>query len=243
MGFFKRQPEASAAILITFSVAAVIIVFLPEGHILNNWLYRWSALIGGLAAVVAAFVTVTEMKMSQAEQSENHRQLIALTLREEAVSARRNIHDFLAMLLNHHTEIQSLTEKLELGVQTSLKHKLKSGKISYLDAFTPRQNLESELNKFFGFRESKEFEKVLPILDDDHMMKVMDLRIAIGSMADEIGSAMVFQSVVEDSDSWLVGGSNSLTKMASEVKLKIGLLQNDLYDLLRFYDRNSPRFF
>ncbi|MEP1206356.1 MAG: hypothetical protein ABJM29_17375 [Rhizobiaceae bacterium] len=243
VGFFKRQPEIGAAILIALCVTTVVVVFFPEGHPLNDWLYRWSTLVGGLAAVVAAFVTVSEMRMSQVEQSQNHRELVALGLRVEAVAARKNIQEFLALLLRRYNKVHDLTGKLEVAVKNAMESELGSSGVNYLEAMPIQQNLATQLQEFFRFQESREFANIYPILNAEQITKVLALTNAVGNMANEVGSPSVFLTAGDDSNSWLLGGANSLTKMTTLVQIELCRLQYDLHDLQWFYVRNSPQIF
>ena len=94
MNILNANPKVGSAIILVLGVLVVIIFTLPINDPLNQWLHRWQTLVGGGLAVIAAFVTVSEMRASSDQQSKSHQQLVALSLRKEAIEVRPRIQYF-----------------------------------------------------------------------------------------------------------------------------------------------------
>ncbi|PBB16734.1 hypothetical protein [Mesorhizobium sp. WSM4313] len=81
-------------------VIMMVMLFGWKGDPTTDWLERWSTLIAGLAAVLAAVITVYQMRQTdeaqqlraqeaEERQEDRHRQLVRLTLRGDQLRAER----------------------------------------------------------------------------------------------------------------------------------------------------------
>ncbi|MBZ9659482.1 hypothetical protein LB523_10535 [Mesorhizobium sp. ESP-6-4] len=67
----------------------MVMMFGSEGDPITDWLYRWSTLITGVAAVAAAVMTIRQMQQTDEAQEDRHRQLVGLSLRADQLRAER----------------------------------------------------------------------------------------------------------------------------------------------------------
>ncbi|GAA2867240.1 hypothetical protein GGQ99_001318 [Aminobacter niigataensis] len=74
-----------------------------------KWLYDYQTLITGIAAVGAAFITVSAMSRSEERQQQRHDELMKLNLRADRLRARRAAYP-------HSEQLEQSTRRLEKAI-------------------------------------------------------------------------------------------------------------------------------
>ncbi|RVG94862.1 hypothetical protein CN221_14900 [Sinorhizobium meliloti] len=89
---FEKPPISPFfAALAVIACVVIFVASISDGEVVSveTWVYRYQALIGGLAAIFAAYFTVAQMRLSDTKSDRRHEDVLALTLRTDALRLDR----------------------------------------------------------------------------------------------------------------------------------------------------------
>lgn len=107
-----NQPELPAAVIAcALIVASVFIVasLADEKNSQDGWVYRYQTLITGVFAVGAAYLTVWQMRNTDAESERRHRELARLQVRSERLKIERMLFPQFGELREHYKQLKKFT--------------------------------------------------------------------------------------------------------------------------------------
>lgn len=99
-----KKPEtpsiSPAVVAVAVCATTAVIVASAQDHAvqsLSDWVYRYQTLLGSLAAIIAAYVTIVQMRASDIRQEERHRELIGLGATKDKLAIERFKHTSLRL--------------------------------------------------------------------------------------------------------------------------------------------------
>jgi hypothetical protein len=119
----NSEPTLPAAVIACAIIAAVAIIVASigdeESTSPETWVYRYQTLIGGLAAIFAAYVTIAQMRHSDERQEARHRELVALGNRRDTLAVARFKASVLPMIDRGRTRIREFVGLFAEGEEPS----------------------------------------------------------------------------------------------------------------------------
>ena len=91
------SPAIIAVAVCMGTVVTIASVQDAEVQTFSEWVYRYQTLLGSLAAIVAAYVTIVQMRASDMRQEERHRELIGLNEAKDILAIQRFQHTSLRL--------------------------------------------------------------------------------------------------------------------------------------------------
>jgi hypothetical protein len=187
------------------------------------WLYRWQTLIAGALAVLAAIITVRQMKTTDKLQEKRHQDLISLNLRSDRLRIQRAAMPY-ARMLRISIDIcrKDFTDKESMAKPT----------LEFLNRVV--FNLE-ELVKAIS---SEDFEKAIDLFEPDMNHNLKSLKRVTQRLADIQAKLTGALLVLNNKDD---GKTQVLLEFAGDEVGKISYLGNkfivSLEELSLYYDR------
>ncbi|RVJ42371.1 hypothetical protein [Sinorhizobium medicae] len=110
-----QDPSLHPAVVACALIAAAVIMLASltgDGKSLEAWVNRYQTLITGFFAIAAAYLTVRQMRNSDAESERRHAELVGLSLRSDKLRVERALVPQAAELLTAAERLHEMTEFL-----------------------------------------------------------------------------------------------------------------------------------
>lgn len=126
------------AVLGAVAVTGLCVVFLPtvfgerSTDVWAKWIYDFQSLFGGLFAVVAAYLTVRQMRESDEQQSSRHRELMELNLRKDKLIIQKAYDPQVAELYEANIFLNRYVEFIVFKDHTHGTHPAIEGRHDFL---------------------------------------------------------------------------------------------------------------
>ena len=103
----------------------ILTLLFDQASMIGGWIYKWQTLLGGIFAIFAAYVTISQMQESEKNQGQRHQEMmqrqienesyqsarhqdmISMQLRPESIKIRRNFSPILREMTAYHEMLSS----------------------------------------------------------------------------------------------------------------------------------------